>query len=316
MIDRLARPLTGLTAPLLIAALLHLDLVFWALVIDAGGLSLRPDLNGLAFVVTLVLTATVLFRPALLTTRWVWPAYLAIAVWCVASPFPYGSNLYYVWVWIDLLLASTLIAVAAAERRRLVLAAGARWLIVAVFGVAVLQKLSHPSFLDGSFYLHTFSSSVFGAQLHAVAAPFTDVDLAEHVLTSGRAVATDLKPDLPVGSAVTVPIVDTPALRTVAGLLVSATLAAEAACAVLFALPCRRPIEPLRHGALLAFLLGTYWILPVIVDWGWALCVLAMLTAPPRWRVAYLAAAVVLLGYAAAFAPEVVRLTVAYSQAL
>lgn len=316
MIERLLHPLQGTTAPLLLAALLHLDLVFWALVVDAGGLTLGLDLPGAVVVGTLALVGSVLARPGLLHTPTVWLLFLGIAVSCVLLPFPYSSNLYYLWVWLDVLLAGAMLVTADPARRQRVLAEGARWLIVGIFSVAVLQKLAHPDFLNGSFYLHTFSSSVFGPQLHGIATPFTEVDLAQHVLDSGRAVATALRPDLPVGSTVPVPMVDTPALRLLALVLVAATLGVEVACAAVFALPRHRVVETLRHGTLLVFLLGTYWILPLIVDWGWALCLLAMLTAPPRWRLAYITVAVILLGYAAVFGPGIVRLTVAYSQAI
>lgn len=167
----------------------------------------------------------------------------------------------------------------------------ARWLIGLAFLFAVLGKLLSPDYLSGSFFEGLLLSD---GRFFGVASFFGGIPMQELKLG-------DLaRRDLLVFGDLSAPI-DLPSsarLGVMAQVLTWWTILIEAAVAVLFLWPEDRGPSRWRDAALLAFIVTTYPVAPVI---GFAWVLAAMGTAQstrrgfPYWPVLYVAAYVLVL---------------------
>jgi hypothetical protein len=163
----------------------------------------------------------------------------------------------------------------ATREPRAALAVSARWLVAACFVFATAWKVLSPDFLDGSFFHYAF---------------LTDLRLewaAELLggLPAGAGAANRRAVEAAVAYSAEVSAVDlesTPGVAAAARALAWGTLAIEALVALAFLAPLRRPWDDrLRAPLLLAFVVGTYAMAPVI-GFGWMLLILGLAQAPDR----------------------------------
>jgi len=163
----------------------------------------------------------------------------------------------------------------ATREPRAALAVSARWLVAACFVFATAWKVLSPDFLDGSFFHYAFltdlrlewAAEVLGGLPEgAGAANRRAVEAA--VAYSAEVLDADL--------------LSTPGVAAAARALAWGTLAIEALVALAFLAPLPPPWDDrLRAPLLLAFVVGTYAMAPVI-GFGWVLLILGLVQAPDR----------------------------------
>ena len=231
----------------------------------------------------LVLAAGALLMPALARSALLWLTLAALAAARVALDWPLSDNHAY-------LLAAWCLALAIARASPTpgdALARSARLLLVVVFALAVLHKLLAPDYLDGTFFRWLLAADSRFEDLGRL------LGRSDQALESTRAWLETPPWQAPAAGAL---FVETPLLRQTARLLTFATLAGEAAVALVFLVPVP---AWLREAALLAFCVGTYAIAPV-ADFGWLLLAMGVAQIPRerrRARALYLAAAALLVFY-------------------
>lgn len=163
----------------------------------------------------------------------------------------------------------------AAREPRAALAVSARWLVAACFVFATAWKVLSPDFLDGSFFHFAFltdlrlewAAEVLGG-LPAGAGSANRRAVEAAVAYSAEVLDVDL--------------LSTSGVAAAARALAWGTLAIEALVALAFLAPLPPPwATRLRAPLLLAFVVGTYAMAPVI-GFGWVLLILGLVQAPDR----------------------------------
>lgn len=162
-----------------------------------------------------------------------------------------------------------------------ILAGTARLIIGFVFLFAVVWKLLSPDFADGSFFQFTLLTDerfqVVGEGIGGVPAGAPDVNR--------EAIAEWREPD--VSAPETVRLYSGPTIVALAQGMAIWTLAIEALIALLYLLPGRLRITRLAEPALIAFIISTYVLAPV-VGFGWILLILGLATTKLPRRVAHI----------------------------
>ena len=153
---------------------------------------------------------------------------MTFSTFCLIGSFPYSSNLYFLWVYIDIFLVVLFFTIESDERKMELIALSSRILICAIFGMAILQKVFLPSFMNASFYYQAFSSEFFGFQFAPFAERFLFAEgLTTHVINSNREVMVSMAPNITVGSTVPVSIYQSSLLLKIAQFMVWSTLLIE-----------------------------------------------------------------------------------------
>lgn len=304
MSERFCRLICSLEFHLALVALLHVDLGLWALFIEAEDARLNITLRNTFFFAGITYTALVLIWRQLLLRKFTWILYLAFSTFCLLSSLPYSSNLYFLWVYIDAFLVLLFFTTVSNQRKMKLIALSSRIQICTIFAMALLQKLITPSFMDGSFYYHAFSSGFFGFQFAPFAERFLFQEgLSTHVIKSTTDVMTSMNPNLTLNSTISVPIYQAQFLLNAAKFMVWSTILGEGACLLLFGFNKNKKYQYINHLMLFAFLIGTYSIVPIIYDWGLTFATLGMATANRKWKPYYLLAMLYVLINAMIFAP-------------
>lgn len=309
MIDRVRDVVSSLKFQLGVMAVLHVNLGLWSLFIEAEGAHVGLTARNVVFGLGIAYTVLMLARPHLLLSRFTWGFYLAYSSFCLLSSLPYSSNLYFLWVFIDVFMAALFFAIPGDDRKQQVMARAFRGLICAIFAVALIQKLVTPTFMDGSFYFQAFSSGFFGFQFAPFAERWLLQDgLSDHLIMSTADVLASMTPHMAVGNTVPVSIHQSTFLLHAARFMVWSTIVVEGACLLLLGLNRREDRQYLNHLALFAFLLGTYSIVPIIYDWGLTFAMLGLATASRKWKPYYVVAMVAIFVNALVFAWATARL--------
>lgn len=156
------------------------------------------------------------------------------------------------------------------------LAVSSRWLLALCFVFATLWKLLSPDFLDGSFFHFSF---------------LTDTRLrgaAELLAGLPRGAGAENYRALESLTAHSVTVADlelrsSASVARAARVLAVLTVVVEGLVALVFLAPNRSRLARLRPLLLVAFVLGTYALAPV-VSFGWVLLILAVAQAPAGSR--------------------------------
>lgn len=230
-----------------------------------------------------VLGTAGLLLPGLRRSSWFW---LGMGAFLAAGYFRewYAiDNHKYLYVYWCLALA---LALRTGEPRAS-LAVSARWLVAACFLFATLWKVLSPDFLDGTFFHYALLTDL---RLQWAGELFGG--LSAEVSAANRRALEAL-----VGYSAKVSPVElrsSPAVAAAAGVMAWATLAVEGLVALVFAAPERWRLDRLRAPLLLAFVLSTYALAPVI-GFGWILLILGLAQAPDRGAIPTAYAVVFLL---------------------
>ena len=231
---------------------------------------------------TMLLAVAGLLSPRVLVSPFAWAALAGLAALRLVLDWPMADNHAYLLAYWCLALGIACITRHPAQA----VATSARWLVVAVFALAVLWKLVlSDDYANGTFFrvLLLADQRFEGLTLSLGGLPPEALDAARDALAPGR---TPLQPPE------TAP--DTERLRWLAGVLTWAGVLLEAAVALAFAVPLPRAWHWLRHGLLLAFTAVTYTLAPV-AGFGWLLLCMGVGT----WRGG---PRLLVLAYAACFA--------------
>ncbi len=237
-----------------------------------------------------VLAISAVLLPPLRSSRSLWLlAALMVGVAAVSNWHTTDNHKYLLCYWclaIGLSLATT-----DPDRS---LARIARWLVAAVFSIAVLQKLLSPDYLSSDFFFfellfderfaglarHVGGVSEFSSELNAS---------ARRALVNYDSVLDAVKLSSDSGS-----------LPLLAAFITWWNFLLQALIAVVFAAPARTRPARWRHPALLLFVLSTYLFAPVI-GFGWLIIILGVAQLDPaatRTRLGYLFSFVLLQVYA------------------
>ena len=217
-----------------------------------------------------VLGAAGLLLPGLRRSSWFWLGLGALLAAGYLHEWYAVDNHKYLYVYWCLALA---LALRTAEPRA-PLAVSARWLVAICFLFATVWKLLSPDFVDGTFFHYAFltdlrlqwAAELFGG-LSADVSALNRRALDSVVGYSAQVSAADLQ--------------SSPRVAAMARVLAWATLAVEGLVALVFAAPGRWPLARLRAPLLVAFVLSTYALAPVI-GFGWILLILGLAQAPDR----------------------------------
>ena len=232
-----------------------------------------------------LLCAAALLVPSLLTSRRLWLMCSLTLVLGNAADWTWIDNhKYLITYWT---MACTLAV--ASDDPASVLARHGRVLICIVFTLAVVWKLAAGEYLDGAFFHLTLLTD---ERLAGVAGVLGGLDPG--VLANNRAVAGALA--LVPDDALTVELVTSPRLRITALVASYWTLLIEAAIAVSFIPGVARRVASARHWLLMAFVVTTYPVVPVL-GFGFVLTVMGLSQTAPtdrRVRAAYLSLLVVM----------------------
>ena len=153
----------------------------------------------------------------------------------------------------------------------------ARWLLALVFLWAALWKgVLSPDYRDGRFFtVRLMSDARF--EDRAVLLSGLSVDEVRENRDALTLVPSDADAD--ADRPAIRPMKTTPRFRFWVQVITWAVLAFEAGLALVFLLPWRRWTDPLRHGGLMVFCLGTFAFAPVRT-FGWLLLLLGLATVP------------------------------------
>jgi len=216
---------------------------------------------------------------------WAWAGLVVLLAAGIAMRPIDVPNHHYMLAYLCAAVAVSLTASSPAARRA-ALNGNGRWLIVALMGIATIQRLFQPDFLNGAYLGYELSRGGFGgpvlARIGDVAATNAANDAAIHAFRAtppAEAQSVTLSPHILTGGPV-------------AMLFMVSILAIEAVICVAFLL---LPRKLLPHVALLAFA-GSLVALRQEVTFISVVCVLGLLaTTPdrPRLRVIYAGAAMV-----------------------
>ena len=229
---------------------------------------------------TLLLAATLLLMPAWAERPLAWLLLAGLCGLRVVLDWPLADNHAYLLAYWCLALG---LAACAAEPEPTA-ARAARLLLALTFAFAVLQKLTSPSYLDGTFFTALFVDDerflAFGRLVTGMSAEA--VERAGAFLRDGA------------GDGTSIP----PALRRLAAWSTWWNLVEQALVAAAFALPARSWLGRHRDVVLLAFCAITYAVAPV-APFGWLLLSMGMAQSEPRRgvRAAYAAVFLVLVVY-------------------
>jgi hypothetical protein len=256
-------------------------------------LTLPPGRVGMpGTVVTGVLAAVIVVIPQVRRSPWPW---LVLA-------FVHG--LIYLDEWYrldnhDLLAAYWALAIAVAAwtrhtHRDEALAIQSRWILGTVFAVAALWKLGSGQFVDGSFFFHTL---VMDPRFNQVAA--LTAGLSVEQLEGARAAASGM---ISARQPMSVDLAGLHAVTRPAGLFTAWGVVSEAAVAVGMLGPDRPGWKRFRQFALVAFMVTTYVVVPVL-RFAILLGAMGMAQADSdgRWRLVYLALMVAAVAWAPAW---------------
>jgi len=169
----------------------------------------------------------------------------------------------------------------------------ARWLVAAVFSIAVLQKLLSNDYLNSDFFYFAllFDERFAGLARHLGGVSEFSSELnesARRALVNYDSVLTAVKLSSESGS-----------LPVVATFVTLWTVLLEAAIGVAHLAPRRTWLARWRHPLLLLFVFSTYLFAPVI-GFGWLMIILGVAQLGPaatRMRLVYLLSIVVLQAY-------------------
>ncbi|HUF79379.1 MAG TPA: hypothetical protein VMR44_10735 [Thermoanaerobaculia bacterium] len=231
-----------------------------------------------------VLGAAGLLLPPLRRSSWFWLGLGALLFAGFLYEWSIVDNHQYLYVYWCLALG---LALRTAEPGAQ-LAVSARWLVALCFLSATIWKALSPDFLDGSFFHQALlvDSRLQWAAEHVAGLP-GDVNAANRrALGSLLGYSAEVAP---------IELRSSPTVAALARILAWATLAIEGLIAFAFAGPARWPLGRLRAPLLLAFVLSTYALAPVI-GFGWILLILGLAQAPDRGPIptAYVVAFLVL----------------------
>jgi len=244
-------------------------------------LILAPPFPWLEKVPILVAAAAGLLLPALLRSKLLWAALLALTALPLAWNWPFSDNHDYLKAFFAL---AALCAVATPEPEK-TMATSARWLIGLVFAFAVLWKgVLAPDFMDGRFFRVTLLSDGRFENLAVLTGGATYEQWEENDLLLDA-----LLRDEPGADAAA--FVEPPGNRRLAAWLTWLTLVSEVAVALAFLWPLGRGPSRARHLTLLAFAAGTYSI-ATVRGFGWLLMALGVSQCGPdarRTALAYVA---------------------------
>lgn len=231
-----------------------------------------------------ILGAAGLLLPGLRRRSWFWLGVGALLLAGYAREWYAVDNHKWLFVYWCLALGLALLG----SEPRATLAVSARWLVAACFVFATAWKVLSPDFLDGSFFHYAFLTDL---RLEWAAELFGG-------LPEGAGAANRRALEAAVSFSAGVAAVDlqsSPRVAAAARVLAWGTLAIEALVAFAFLAPTRWPlVARLRAPLLLAFVLGTYAMAPVI-GFGWVLLILGLAQAPDRGPIPVAYAAVFLL---------------------
>ena len=231
----------------------------------------------------------VLLFPALLRTPAAWAGITLLAASWVIRYWPSADNHVFLLGYWTLAVTLALCTTHADK----VLAASARWLVVAVFLWATLWKgILSPDYMDGRFFRvrlmtdHRFSQVV--QLVGGVSAQQIETSRA-YLQPPPYGMQTNVAPEL----------IETPAYLRFSSFLTWATVLLEGAVALVFLLPWGRWTNAIRHGTLLTFCATAYAIAPVL-GFGWLLLAMGVVQVPAdqrRLRLAYVGVFVLLRLY-------------------
>ena len=160
---------------------------------------------------------------------------------------------------------------------RRALATNARLLIGLCFLFATVWKFMSTEFIDGTFFHFTlltdrrfsgFADLVGGVPSEVTTANLTALDSLTR----------------PYGDVEMIQLEDSPRIGTLALFLAVWTVTIEGLLALLFLVPLRDRLAPLRDGLLLLFMVSTYPV-ATVVGFGRVLAVMGMAQTPNRYRV-------------------------------
>lgn len=177
--------------------------------------------------------------------------------------------------------------------QRLVLSQSARLLIGLCFAIGALWKIASPEFFDGSLFHYKLLYDYRFRQLMTVpVGGLTAVDSEANLtaLCAIRSVATQ---------APAAEIEFPQRVGVIAYVMTAWTILIESLIAVAFLLPLARGRQWIRHASLLLFIVTTYLIVPV-VGFAGLFGAMGIATCRPnqsRWRLAYLLATAVVMGF-------------------
>lgn len=226
-----------------------------------------------------MLGAAAFLLPGLRRRPWLWLALTLALAWGYGSVWFLTDNhkfLYTYWCLAMFLALRT-------EDPAGALAVSSRWLLALCFLLATLWKLFSPDFLDGSFFHYALLTDT---RLAGAAELFAG-------LPAGAGAANHRALEALVGYSAQVSdlqLQSAPGVAFAARTLAIATPILEGLVAVAFFAPERSRLARLRPWVLVAFVLGTYALAPVVA-FGWILLVLGVAQARPGSRsvVAYVA---------------------------
>jgi hypothetical protein len=239
---------------------------------------------------TALLTITALLYQPLLRKPVFWLAATVLAAASILDNwYPVDNHKYLLCYWVAVLFVTFNVS---KEYQETVLVVNARYFLVAVMGLAAVQKLISDNYIDSTFFEFTFLIdprfntflNVFGVDSLALEENRSTFDEFRRAYLTEDMVTADL----------TVP----PIVPPLAFLVTWWTVLIEAVIAALFLL-CRDTADKLGHVLLIVFILTTYIVAPVF-GFGFTVAILGYVLCPPRWallRLSYIACILLLEFY-------------------
>jgi hypothetical protein len=178
------------------------------------------------------------------------------------------------------------------EYQETVLVVNARYFLVAVMGLAVVQKLISDNYIDSTFFEFTF---LIDPRFNTFLNVFGVDSLA---LEENRSTFEEFRRAYLTEDMVTADLTVPPIVPPLAFLVTWWTVLIEAVIAALFLL-CRDTADKLGHVLLIVFILTTYIVAPVF-GFGFTVAILGYVLCPPRWallRLSYIACILLLEFY-------------------
>ena len=255
----------------------------WSLLV----LLVNANEDPIVFVGLAIVAVVALPRPSIVLSPWFWgAAFVVVGLRQLATWHTVDDHIIVTTYW----CAALALGLTARDARG-TLAASARLLVGAVFGLAAAWKLGSGQFVDGTFFRYTL---LFDDRFETVArwiGGTTPEDNRANLEAVRGLLAVD-------GGGPAAALAEGPRNTLVAGVFTAWGVAIECAIAVSFLLPLRRRYEWLRHACLLAFAGTTYLIVPV-GGFGTLLMLLgASQASSERMRMTYLVAGLGLLVWA------------------
>jgi hypothetical protein len=222
---------------------------------------------------TVLLTITALLYQPLLRKPVFWLAATVLAAASILDNwYPVDNHKYLLCYWVAVLFVTFSVS---KEYQETVLVVNARYFLIAVMGLAVVQKLISENYIDSTFFEFTFLIDPrFSTFLNVFG-----VDSS--VLAENRAAFDEFRRAYLTEDVVTANLTVPAAVPPLAFLVTWWTVLIEAVIAALF-LFCRDTPDKLGHVLLIVFILTTYIVAPVF-GFGFTVAILGYAVCPPRW---------------------------------